>query len=193
MSRTRRFKKRPSDDFCGFEGCENLKSNPNFCSKHQQRFNRYGDASIVKPRYRSTKKCLVVENGQECERKHCAKDLCQMHYRRFSLYGDPLLKLRSGDKTPARYKVLKRKEHPNARSNGNILEHRLVMSEAIGRPLLDHENVHHINGDRFDNRLENLELWSVSQPSGQRIPDKVEWALELLKLYAPEKLRKDND
>lgn len=69
------------------------------------------------------------------------------------------------------------------------LQHREVMREALGRPLLAHENVHHKNGDRADNRLENLELWSTSQPAGQRIPDKVAHALEILARYAPEHLR----
>jgi hypothetical protein len=67
-------------------------------------------------------------------------------------------------------------------------QHRVIMAEHIGRELLPHENVHHINGDRADNRIENLELWSKSQPAGQRVDDKVAWAVELLALYAPEQL-----
>ncbi len=48
-------------------------------------------------------------------------------------------------------------DHPMAK-RGYVLAHRLVMSEAIGRPLRSDEQVHHINGDRGDNRLENLQL-----------------------------------
>lgn len=79
------------------------------------------------------------------------------------------------------YVVIRNKEK-------KVLEHRAVMEKHIGRKLSKRETVHHKNGIRHDNRLENLELWASFHPPGQRVEDFVNYSLEILKLYAPEKL-----
>jgi hypothetical protein len=65
---------------------------------------------------------------------------------------------------------------PGAKKRGTrspnwMWHHRYVIQQAIGRTLEPSENVHHINGQRGDNRLENLELWNQAQPTGIRASD----------------------
>lgn len=64
-----------------------------------------------------------------------------------------------------------------------VPQHRLIMQESLGRPLRKEETVHHKNGQRADNRIENLELWSSRHGKGQRVEDKVAFAIAFLRDY----------
>jgi hypothetical protein len=84
------------------------------------------------------------------------------------------------------YRRISAPGHPNADRHGRLMEHRKVLSDKLGRPLRPGENAHHKNGNRLDNRPENLELWVTFQPSGQRANDLVAWAREVIERYADE-------
>jgi hypothetical protein len=88
-----------------------------------------------------------------------------------------------GFKMKEGYKYLLDKRHPNASKAGYVAEHVSIMVKILNRPLDGKETVHHKNGIRDDNRIENLELWSHSHPFGQRVNDKIEWCKEFLEKY----------
>ena len=66
---------------------------------------------------------------------------------------------------------------------GSLLQHRFVMEQVTGRPLLRYEEVHHKNTIRNDNRPENLEIWIKKHPGGQRVEDLLEYAHWVLDTY----------
>ena len=71
------------------------------------------------------------------------------------------------------YILIHSPEHPACKNNKRkyVGEHRLIMEKHLGRYLKSDESVHHKNGIKTDNRLENLELWGKSHPYGIRIGD----------------------
>lgn len=75
--------------------------------------------------------------------------------------------------------------------NRGKLEHRVIYETHYGVKLKTHQNIHHINGDKLDNRIENLELWDTSQPMGQRVEDKIVFYKKLFNEYKNHPLYKD--
>lgn len=169
--------------FCSVDGCGSRHLARDYCSRHLQQVQRTG--GILPPPRRTNETGTRICAIGGCDRGHYGRGWCAKHWKRWYKYGDPLalhpraLAWGNGTLSPDGYR---RKWTPE---RGVVAIHRLVMERMLGRPLFDHENVHHLNGVRDDNRPENLELWSRSQPPGQRVEDKLSWALELIEQYRP--------
>jgi HNH endonuclease len=169
---------------CAVDGCLTPSNAKGYCGMHYVRWRKYGDPTKLSEKIPANSLPCSI---QGCKNVQRARGWCANHWKHWKLYGDPLLtKHRSpgeGTINEQGYYLIRMPGHPNANVNGYIHEHRLVMSQHLGRPLLPFENIHHKNGSRQDNRLENLEMWTTLQPSGQRPEDLVAWAHKILELY----------
>ena len=183
-----------TDATCSEEDCPNKVQARSLCGKHyqQDRATRNGAKQcrrkgctllavldgLCRPHYmqrRRLDKEQELRDGRRCSVKGCDRPydiggFCHLHYQRQRKTGNPgpvtLLRAKNGSGyIRGGYKYIKMTD------GRAIPEHRLVMEEHLGRPLVKGENVHHLNGIRLDNRIENLELWVKVQPSGQRVED----------------------
>lgn len=170
---------------CIIDGCDKHRYARRWCQLHWGRWQSHGDPLWL-PIARVISICSVVDCGEDVR----ARGYCTAHYGKLRRHGDPLFQStvvsrRKNSKQAEKggYVRIYFPEHPNARKDGYVSEHTVVVSESIGRPLTATENVHHRNGVRDDNRIQNLELWNKAQPAGKRARDLIEYANEIHSLY----------
>lgn len=167
---------------CEFPDCGGPRKTKGLCAGHYNQLRMGRELRPLKANKRAV--CSVAD----CTQLATARRLCRKHYYRWKANGDPeitrIAAKGEGCLDKGGYRVL-------VFNGKQVGEHRWIMEQHLGRPLFKHETVHHKNGVRDDNRIENLELWSSRHARGQRVDDKVAFAIEILKLYAPEKLAGD--
>jgi hypothetical protein len=118
------------------------------------------------------------------QRAMCCSKACAVH-RRIAEHPETFRTNNNGrwkggrTRNRAGYVMVQAKDHPDVQGTTRVyvLEHRLVMERHLGRILSSTEYIHHKNGIRDDNRLENLELWTMAQPHGVRAGEQQHCAL----------------
>jgi hypothetical protein len=144
---------------------------------HRWRVRQHGDTGAAEPVKVHRKKDPSLCAVEECDRKRKGATYCHLHAERLRRTGEV------GPAQPTRRRGVVRPTKEgyvriNLPDGRRVLEHVYVMEQVLERRLVPGENVHHRNGIKSDNRPENLELWLVVQPTGQRVEDLMRYIAE---------------
>lgn len=147
---------------CSVDGCSAAHLARDLCAKHYARWRTHGDPTRDTRAERAARTCSIPG----CDRPHKGRGYCVMHLHRVRVHGDPNVRLtryREYRWVSAKGYVMRwAPHHPMAGKSGYAAEHRMVAWDAglLTDPCYV---VHHLNGDRADNRLENLQVLEARQ------------------------------
>lgn len=165
---------------CVVSECDKPSRAKKMCVKHYSAFIKNNSS---KP------PCSIEGCERPCRGK---QELCDAHYQRKMDGKDlnvPLREQKGWYRHSTGYIVVPAPAWYGRKPGASVMQHVLVMAEHIGRPLEPFETVHHKNGVRDDNRLENLQLWSGQHPAGARVADQIKWAKEIIERYGVDEKR----
>ena len=143
---------------CEVEDCNKPQLAKGLCRNHYIMKRKYGRTHLIR-RPNGVKDIPCEIEG--CDDPGFCKGLCHKHYQRLRLYGR-LDRIHMPDGSG----WINVHGYWSVRKDGkHVHVHRLLMEGYLDRSLKSDEIVHHINGDKLDNRIENLQVMTISEHS----------------------------